>query len=46
MARLSKDEEFNRKLEEARKSGGLKQFFKTRDAPFQPEPFGPRARKG
>jgi enoyl-CoA hydratase len=45
MARLSKEEEFNRKLEEARKSGGLEQFFKTRDAPFQPEPFGPRARK-
>jgi enoyl-CoA hydratase len=45
MARLSKAEEFNRKLEEARRSGGLKQFFKTRDAPFQPEPFGPKARK-
>jgi enoyl-CoA hydratase len=46
MARLSKDERFNRKLDEARKGGGLKAFFKTRDAPFQPEPFGPRARKG
>jgi enoyl-CoA hydratase len=45
MARLSKDEAFNRKLEEAREHGGLKEFFKLRDAPFQPEPFGPRARK-
>lgn len=46
MARLSKREEFNRRLEEARKKGGLRAFFETRDAPFQPEPFGPRARKG
>ncbi len=45
MARLTKEEEFNRKIEEARQKGGLKAFFETRDAPFQPEPFGPRARK-
>ncbi len=45
MARLSKREEFNRRLEEARKEGGLRAFIQTRDAPFQPEPFGPRARK-
>ncbi len=45
MARLTKEEEFNRKMEEARQKGGLKAFFETRDAPFQPEPFGPRARK-
>jgi enoyl-CoA hydratase/carnithine racemase len=44
MARLSKNEDLNRRLDEARKSGGLKEFFKTRDAPFQPEPFGPRAK--
>lgn len=45
MARLTKQEEFNRKMEEARQHGGLKTFFETRDGPFQPEPFGPRARK-
>lgn len=45
MARLSRREEFNRRLEEARKQGGLRAFFQTRDAPFQPEPFGPRSRK-
>ena len=45
MARLAKEEEFNKKMEEARKQGGLKAFFETRDAPFQPEPFGPKARK-
>lgn len=45
MARLAKEEEFNKKMEEARKQGGLKAFFETRDAPFQPEPFGPKTRK-
>jgi enoyl-CoA hydratase/carnithine racemase len=45
MARLTREEEFNRKMEEARQEGGLKAFFETRDGPFQPEPFGPRARK-
>ena len=45
MARLTKQEEFSGKMEEARQQGGLKMFFDTRDAPFQPEPFGPRARK-
>jgi enoyl-CoA hydratase/carnithine racemase len=44
MARLTKQEEFNKRMEEARKQGGLKAFFKTRDAPFQPEPFGPNAK--
>jgi enoyl-CoA hydratase/carnithine racemase len=43
MARLSKEEEFNKNMEEARKQGGMKAFFETRDAPFQPEPFGPKA---
>jgi hypothetical protein len=46
MARLSKREEFNKRLEEARKKGGLEAFFEERDRPFQPEPFGPRSRKG
>ena len=45
MARLAKEEEFNKKMEEARKQGGLKAFFETRDAPFQPEPFGPKTKK-
>jgi len=45
MARLTKEEAFNRKMEEARKKGGLRAFFEERDAPFQPEPFGPRSRK-
>lgn len=44
MARLTKEEEFNKKMEEARQRGGLTAFFETRDAPFQPEPFGPRAK--
>jgi len=45
MARLSKREEFNKRLEEAKKKGGLEAFLRERDAPFQPEPFGPRAKK-
>lgn len=45
MARLSKREEFGRRLEEAKRKGGLKSFLEERDGPFQPEPFGPRARK-
>ncbi len=44
MARLTKREEFNKRLEEAKKSGGLEAFLKERDAPFQPEPFGPKAK--
>jgi enoyl-CoA hydratase/carnithine racemase len=44
MARLSKREEFNRRLDEARKQGGLRAFFEARDDPFHPEPFGPRSR--
>jgi enoyl-CoA hydratase/carnithine racemase len=45
MARLSKEEEFGAKLEEAKQKGGLNAFFETRDAPFKPEPFGPRSGK-
>ena len=45
MARLTKREEFNQHLEEAKKKGGVKGFVQERDKPFQPEPFGPRAQK-
>jgi enoyl-CoA hydratase/carnithine racemase len=45
MARLTKREEFNKHLEEAKKNGGVKAFVKERDKPFQPEPFGPRSVK-
>ena len=45
MARLTKREEFNKRLEDAKKKGGLAAFLQERDAPFQPEPFGPRAKK-
>ncbi len=44
MARLSKREEFNRHLEEAKKRGGLGAFLEARDNPFRPEPFGPRSK--
>ena len=44
MARLTKREEFNKHLDEAKKKGGVKGFVKERDRPFQPEPFGPRAK--
>src|ERR671919_1544920 len=45
MARLTKREEFNKRLEEAKKRGGVKAFLEERDKPFQPEPFGPHAKK-
>lgn len=45
MARLTKREEFNKHLEEAKKRGGVKGFLEERDKPFQPEPFGPNAVK-
>jgi enoyl-CoA hydratase/carnithine racemase len=45
MARLTKREEFNKRLEEAKKKGGLEAFLEERDRPFQPEPFGPRAKR-
>lgn len=44
MARLTKREEFNKHLEEAKKKGGVKAFVQERDRHFQPEPFGPRAK--
>ena len=45
MARLTKREEFNKRLEDAKKKGGLAAFLQERDGPFQPEPFGPKAKK-
>jgi enoyl-CoA hydratase/carnithine racemase len=38
-------EEFRRPLDEARFNEGIKKYLTLRDGPFQPEPFGPRARK-
>ncbi|MBI2887107.1 MAG: enoyl-CoA hydratase/isomerase family protein [Chloroflexi bacterium] len=34
----------NDRLNEARDKGGMRAFLEARDAPFQPEPFGPRSR--
>jgi enoyl-CoA hydratase/carnithine racemase len=45
MAQLSKREEFNKHLDAAKKKGGLKAFLEARDKSFQPEPFGPKAKK-
>jgi enoyl-CoA hydratase/carnithine racemase len=45
MARLSKREEFNKPLEDAKQQGGIAAFLEARDKPFQPEPFGPKSRK-
>ena len=45
MARLTKREEFNKRLDDAKKKGGLAAFLQERDGPFQPEPFGPKAKK-
>jgi enoyl-CoA hydratase/carnithine racemase len=38
-------EELRRPLDEARLNEGTKKYLMLRDGPFQPEPFGPRARK-
>ena len=32
------------RLDQAREKGGMRAFLEARDGPFQPEPFGPRAR--
>ena len=45
MARLSRREEFNKRLDEAKKKSGVKAFIEERDRPFQPEPFGPKTTK-
>jgi enoyl-CoA hydratase/carnithine racemase len=38
-------EELRRPLDEKRQNEGTKAYLEMRDGPFQPEPFGPRARK-
>jgi enoyl-CoA hydratase/carnithine racemase len=38
--------EHREKLFEAQRTEGLKAYLQMRDAPFQPEPMGPRSRKG
>ena len=38
-------EELRRPLEETRKNHGTKAYLQMRDGAFQPEPFGPRAKK-
>src|SRR5205809_1657308 len=38
-------EELRRPLDEARFNEGTRKYLQLRDGPFQPEPFGPRARK-
>jgi enoyl-CoA hydratase/carnithine racemase len=45
MAQLSRREEFNKHLEDTKKRGGVKAFVEERDRPFQPEPFGPKAKR-
>lgn len=45
LAQLSRRQQFYQPLEEARQRGGLRSFIQRRDAPFQPEPFGPRAKR-
>ena len=43
-AMISKREEFQRHLDQARERGGLREYLAVRDGPFQPEPFGPRSK--
>ena len=43
IAHSSQREDFKRHLQEAQKQGGMRAFLQTRDDPFRPEPFGPRA---
>jgi enoyl-CoA hydratase/carnithine racemase len=44
-AHMMLNEEFRRPLDEARAKEGTKAYLQMRDGPFQPEPFGPRAKK-
>src|SRR6266542_3322751 len=44
-AHMMLNEEIRRPLDEARATQGTKAYLQMRDGPFQPEPFGPRARK-
>jgi enoyl-CoA hydratase/carnithine racemase len=45
LAHSSARPEYRQHLEEAGKEGGMRAFIQERDAPFQPEPFGPRSKK-
>jgi enoyl-CoA hydratase/carnithine racemase len=38
-------EEMRKPLDDARANKGIREYLQMRDGPFQPEPFGPRARK-
>jgi hypothetical protein len=44
-AHLMLNEKFRRPLDEIRATHGTKAYLQMRDGPFQPEPFGPRAKK-
>ena len=44
MAHLSRSLDFFKPLDEAQRRGGLREFLKLRDGPFQPAPFGPRSK--
>ncbi|HEY7714758.1 MAG TPA: enoyl-CoA hydratase/isomerase family protein [Candidatus Binatia bacterium] len=38
-------EEWRKPLDDARANKGIREYLQMRDGPFQPEPFGPRAKK-
>ena len=38
-------EELRKPLDDARANKGIREYLQMRDGPFQPEPFGPRAKK-
>jgi enoyl-CoA hydratase/carnithine racemase len=38
-------EELRKPLDDARANQGIREYLQMRDGPFQPEPFGPRAKK-
>ena len=44
-AHTSQREEYKKPLEDAGVTGGMRAYLQLRDAPFQPEPFGPRSRR-
>jgi enoyl-CoA hydratase/carnithine racemase len=44
-AHMMLNEEFRRPLDDIRAAQGTKAYLQMRDGPFQPEPFGPRAKK-
>ena len=43
LAHTSQREEYKKHLEDAGEAGGMRAYLQERDAPFQPEPFGPRS---